>query len=325
MRRLLLAFGLALIVAGASRAQGPTDPCADSSDPLLGVLAAWVHAEDSTLGYDYCAFATGASLSLGYSVSEGLVLPLRQKLLWAGNLFSLSDSLYVPELPGSMAEAHSLLIAAAIAGEPSLLLARQPLVIYGADSSFGDPWFFVAFCDSTGIDSTIWDRSDLRSAWWRWTDLSGANTIWRRPQNLAVKLGRSAVRRGMRSLVLAARPDSSATQHFGLSALQAAQMRPHDRPGAPERLLQITRLRAAAASFLTEQIDLWPPSQRDPVKLAAYYFQKATDAWRTLATVATTWDSYDEAQRRDWLAAVAEWETKAAIALDEIVATGESR
>jgi hypothetical protein len=323
MRPLLLVSGLVLVLTGAAPAQGPGDPCADSTDPLLGVLAAWVQAEDATPGYDFCAFATGASLTLGYTADEGLLLPLQQKLLWPGNLFALADSLYVPELPGSMTEAHALLLAAAFAGQPSLLLARRPLVIYGADSSFGDPWFFVALCDTAGVDSTIWDRADLRSAWWRWTDLPGANTIWRRPDKLSVKLGRSAVRHCMRNSVLAARPDSTATHHFGLAALQVVQMHPQQRPGTPERLLRITRLRAAAARFLTEQLDLWPPARRDPVKLAAYYFQKATEAWRTLATVAATWESYDLDQRRDWLAGVAEWETKAAVALDEIVTAGE--
>jgi hypothetical protein len=311
------------MAAERAHAGPPIDPCADSLHPLLTTLTGWVAAEDSSLGYDYCAFACGASLSLAYDARRGFTVAAEQQLLWPGNLFAIADSLYAPDRPTSMAAAAELLLEQTTAGRHCLLSAAEPFVVYAVDSSFGDPWFFVARCGDHRPDSTIWDTGDLRRLWWRWSDLPGANTIWIRPERVAPRIGRSAIRLAMRHLVLAARPDTTGGRHFGLAALQAALRQPERSPGDRFELLRLARLRAAAGAFLTAHADRWAPGEREPVRLAAFYFEKAAEAWRTVGTALETWDDYDVGQRTEWLVGLNDWETRAAVALDDIVSAAE--
>ena len=299
-------------------AQSTFQPCADSLQPLLGTLAAWSLSADSALDYGTISFLTGASLSTGYTPAAGLYLPLRQQLLWAGNLFLFFDSAYSARTASAWREAESLLVADAVAKRPQLVLTGAgPRVIQHADTSFGTPWLIMTLCDSSRADSAFWDVSDFRAQWWWWSDHPGANTIWTFPKARKLKLGRNTVRSGMRNSVLAARPDSTGAERFGIAALNAAAAHPESRPGSFAELKRVTCLRQSAADFLTEHIDLWPQKQREPVKLAAFYLLKAAESWRTITAVSEAWTDYDMAQRTDWLAALVDWETKAAVAFDQ--------
>jgi hypothetical protein len=315
-------FGLAFLSAllgwpGDGRAQ--VDRCSDALHPLLAQLSIWSQAADSGLDYRYCSFVSGASLALGYTSEEGFLLPPRQAALWPGHVFGTLDSLFQPIRAFRWAEAESLLVAGGGATRGALLLTDGPVVVTGVDTSLGAPWFFVSMCDSSDWVSAIWNSEDFKQNWWRRIDAPGARVIWVVPDSGAVAMGRSVVKAGMRHAVLAARPDSSGAVHYGLAACVAASLAPEVLPGGPAELQRITHLRQLAAEFLADHAELWPPKEREPIKLAAYYFQKSAEAWRTVSVVAQTWLDYDAGQRRDWLSAIREWETKAAVALDEIV------
>ena len=125
----------------------------------------------------------------------------------------------------------------------------------------------------------------------------------------------------MRNLVLAARPDSTESQRYGLAAVSLAKAQPDRVPGSAAALSGIAALRKATAGYIEGVIELWPPARRDPVKLAAFYLQKDAEAWQTLAAVSGDWTSYDAGQRTEWLTSLLDWETKAAVALDQIVSS----
>lgn len=323
---LLHIFFALVFVLGASpifAQTGPQGPCDDSLDALLSVLVAWSTEVDSSLDYGYVACATGAGLTLTYDVASGFTIAPRQKLRWPGNLFISSDSAYSPWQPRSWNEAESLMVRVAESEERQLLYGPDPLVLTGVDTSFGAPWFFLSHCDSGVASSVVWDRVDFRAVWWRWADLPGANWIWPVPKNMTIKLGRKIVHAGMRNLVLAARPDSLGTQYYGLSALTHAQIYPEVPPGSTSELRRLARLRIATADFLGRAADFWPPAKREPVRLAAFFLQKDAEAWLTLSAVSGTWSSYDSGQRSEWLASLADWETKAAVALDQIISSSD--
>lgn len=313
---LSLIFAICAATPGA-RAQSAA--CADSLDPYLSVLAEWSAGFDSSLDYAYCTFVTGAAFAAGYTPERGFFVPARQEVLWPGNLFQLHDSLYAPVRAFRREEAESLLTTQALAGTRILLAAARPVVVSGCDTSLGAPWLFVEYCDSGRSESSIWDLGDLRIRWWSRGEVPGAHLIWPFPKKGKAGLGRSGVLAGMRNTVLAARPDSTGATRYGLAALSAAVGFADTLPGSWETLSRMTTLRQQAADFLTEYSELWPPSEREPIKLAAFYLQKDAEAWRTLSTVVASWESYDHGQRRDWLGAVQDWETKAAVALDQIV------
>ena len=210
MTRIMACSLSLLLTAGSAAAEDLGALCQDSLDPVVAQLAYAVGEVDGGSGYAYCAFASGAALSAGYRPDSGLHLPLKQLLLWPGNVFTVADSTYVPGLPGTTEEAFDFLLKEVAAGRWCLIYARQPVIVHAVDSSFGDPWFFVARCDGGRVDTTIWDLSDLRAQWWWWTDWPGVNSIWPFPERPAPELGRLAMTAGMRNLVLAARPDSSA-------------------------------------------------------------------------------------------------------------------
>ena len=322
LRHFLLALALVLS-ASPLLAQTYRWPCNDSLDPLLSILVEWSAECDSSLDYGFVVSVTGAGLSVAYDPATGLTMAPRQKLLWPGNAFIALDSTYVPLIPRNWNEAESLLVQGMDSRTRQLLYGPEPVVLTGVDTSFGPPWFFVSMCDSAGAISAIWDRSDFLRTWWRWADLPGANSIWPMPQATTTRLGRRVVHACMRHLVLAARPDSLGKQHFGLSALAAAQLYLDLPPGSPKALRQMAGLRAAAADFLERAVDLWPPAKREPVRLASFFLQKDSEAWLTLAAVSGTWTSYDAGQRAEWLVRLADWETKAAVALDQIVSKAE--
>ena len=299
-------------------AQERFSPCADSVDPLIGLLAQRAREADPELGYGYASFASGAALAAGWTSETGLHLPLRQKLLWTGNLFHLADSAYLAYQPRSLVDAEEVMLDAVAKDGHCLILTTDPVLVHAVDSSFGEPWFFVAFCTGTGVDTTIWDRADFRTHWWWWTDEPGANSIWFEPEVATPTLGRRAIVSAMRNLVLSARPDSSAGIWYGLSAVNMCRSS-SGVPGDAQTLARMAALRGAAAGFLARQADLWAPSDREPIKLAAYYLRKDAEMWRTIAVAATDWSSFDVGQRDDWLAALADWETRAAVALDEII------
>lgn len=324
VRIVVAASAIVFLWTSFAFAQPSFQPCADSLDPLLGTLTSWALSADSSLDYGSVAFLTGAALSTGYTQAAGFHIPLRHQLLWPGNLFLLFDSTYSPPVPSSWKEAESLLVANAAAERRQLVLTRVgPRMIRHADTSLGTPWLIMTLCDSSRADSTIWDLADFRAHWWWWSDHPGTNTIWTFPKPRKLKVGRNTVRAGMRNAVLIARPDSTGGERFGIAALNAASARADMRPGSAAELARITRLRQAAADFLTEHVDNWPQKQREPVKLAAYYLLKAAESWRTITAVSEAWADYDMAQRSDWLAALVDWETKAAVALDQLV--GESK
>ena len=319
MFRIAACVPLLLLWIAFASARGLDETCEDSLDPVIARLAQAVGETDGQPGYSYCAFASGAALSVGYRPDSGLHLPLKQILLWPGNVFSVADSNYLPGLPGTTREAHEILLSAVTSGSWCMIYAREPVVVYAVDSSFGDPWYFVARCAEGRLDTTIWDASDFRARWWWWTDWPGVNTIWPIPRHAAPELGRVAVNTGMRNLVLAARPDSTAGARYGLAALEAARAQPDGFPGLQQTLLRMAVLRSAAADFIAAAVDLWPPARREPISLAAYYLRKDAEAWRTLAAAAFSWQQVEEGERIDILSGVLEWETRAAVALDEIV------
>jgi hypothetical protein len=316
--RVLFALSLLLWAAPAG-AQALALHCGEVQDDLLAVLTSWCGARDSTLDFPLVASATGAGLAVAYAPDAGFELVARQKLLWPGNLLTAIDSDYAPVIPFGWSDAESLLVAHAMASRSLLLFGPTAAVVTGVDTSLGAPWFFVVLCDSGSEVTPIWDAGDLRSRWWRWTDLTAANTVWPLPPSPTFKLGRKFIRTAMRNLVLAARPDSSDLRHFGLAALALAKTRPDRAPGLATSLGQISALRRATAGFLERSVEYWPPKRRDPLKLAAFYLQKDAEAWQTLAAVSGDWLSYDPAQRTEWLSSVLDWETKAAVALDQIV------
>jgi len=305
-------FGL----CGQSAAQ--VDHCSDTLHPLLAQLSTWVYSSDSALSYRYCVFVSGASLALAYTEADGFTVPLRQAALWPGYVFETLDSLYQPVRAFSWSEAESLLVADA-ARRGVLLLTEQPVVVTGIDTSLGAPWFFVSMCDSSEWVSAIWDRADFKQTWWQKMESPGARVLWPVPDSSSIKIGRQVVKTGMRNAVLTARPDSSSGLYFGLAASIAAAQTPGAMPGAAGELRLITQLRQMGSEFLAAHAELWPPDRREPIQLAAYYFQKSAEAWRTVSVVVDTWLDYDAGQRRDWLAAIRDWDTKAAVALDEIV------
>lgn len=313
-----------LIAAAVWPAQGAAqmDRCADTLDPMLAQLAVWTQTSDSGQSYRYCAFVSGASLALGYDPATGFRVPARQAALWPGNVFGAADSAFQPIRAFSWEEAESLLVAGASRTRGLMVFTDRPVVVTGVDTSLGAPWFFVSMCDSSRWDSAIWDRGDFKQQWWQRINTAGARVMWVVPDSAQVTIGRSVTRSGMRNSVLAARPDSADGAYYGLAASAAAAADPNAMAGRPEELQRLTSFRQLAADFLGQHAELWPPDERDPVKLAAYYFQKSAEAWRTLSAVAETWTAYDPGQRRDWLRAVNDWDTKAAVALDGIVSGG---
>ena len=315
LRYPLLLLLCILIPAGSLQADGPDE----FGKSLLDVLKHWTTGEGDFDAEGYCAFMSGAALSAGYSESTGLTLPISQKLLWPGRILALSDSTHVPELKSTFRAAVDYLLTEASDSTPCLILQPRPYVVTGVDTSLGVPWFIIVDMGASVRDTLIWDIADLRSKWWRWSDQAGANAIWQHRAAMRPTLGRHAVQEGMRSLVLTARPDSNLDMHYGLNALAALAANPLHTPGNTETLLYMSRLREIAGTFLTSQLDRWPPGDRDPIKLIAYYFKKDADAWRTLATVSASWLDYDTDQRADWIAAALDWETRTAVAMDEIV------
>lgn len=309
-----------LIPVGTLQADGP-DRFGQS---LLDMLQQWSRGEGNFDAEGYIAFASGAALSAGYSESTGLTLPIRQKLLWPGRILALSDSTHIPVLKSTFSEAVDYLMTEASDSTPCLILQPRPYVVTSVDTSFGAPWFIILDMGASVRDTVIWDIADLRSKWWRWSDQAGANTIWQHRVAMVPPLGRHVLQEGMRNLVLSARPDSMFEMHYGLNALAALAANPSHSPGNTETLLYMSRLREIAGTFLTSQLDRWPPGDRDPIKLIAYYFKKDADAWRTLATVSASWLDYDTDQRADWIGAALDWETKTAIAMDEIVSAASN-
>lgn len=317
-RTLLLLVFCFLFLHPHSEADVPNQGYADR---LLEVLQQWTKGEENFDAAGYCAFASGAALSAGYSASAGLHLPVRQALLWPGRILVLSDSTNIPRLWSTFREAADYLLTQASDRTPCLILQPRPFIVTSVDTSLGTPWFIMTDMGQDDRDTVIWDIADLRSKWWRWSDEAGANTIWQHRVAARPALGRHMLQEGMRSLVLSARPDSVFKSYYGLAALAALQANPSHIPGNPVILMYMSRLRELAGTFLTSQLDRWPPGDRDPIKLIAYYFKKDADAWRTLATVSAGWLEYDADQRADWVTAALEWETKTAVALDEIVSS----
>jgi len=186
--------------------------------------------------------------------------------------------------------------------------------VYGADSSLGEPWFFVAIGGPTSADSALWDAADLKRHWWFWCDEPGANTIWPRPEAARAPRGRKAVQDGIRNCVLAARPRPGRIS----TGLAVYEFLPAS-PGHPTELLRLSAIRKAAARYLQEELELWPPAEREPVKLAIYHLEKAAAAFRELSERASDWQLTSDVRREELVSALSAHETGAAVALDGLV------
>lgn len=299
-------------------AQPLLDPCADTLDPLVVSLAQWV-GRGSAADYNYSVVGSGAALTLAYAPTVGFNLPPQKRLLWPGNLLALADTTYAPEVPGSLATAQTRLLTMITAGRKALVLTPEPVFIYAVDTSFGDPWFFVTSCRAGQVDTSMWDSGDLKRRWWFWDDDPGANSIWWRPEKARPPRGRQVLLSGMRHCVLAARPRTEGSIRLGLAAFEAGQdLRS---PGAPAELVRIGVIRRAASTYLLSELELWPPDRREPVRLAAYYLQKAAESWTELSHQADDWPILSAQRREELLTAVQTHETAAAVAFDEIVSS----
>lgn len=301
-----------IICAGSLQAQVHTVP-EDTLDPLLARLASWVDANLSH-SYGYAAVASGAALSVGYSADTGYHLPTSLKLLWPGNLISVADPTYVAVQPQSVSAAQKELLSTLKQGRGVLLQTSQPVYVYRADSSFGEPWFFAATGGMGRPDTVLWDAGDLKRNWWHWCDDPGANTIWPQPVSLQRARGKAAVLAGLRHCVLSARP-LKGTVATGLAAYQAMP----SRPGSPAELLRLAALRMAAARYLQSELELWPPAEREPLKLTIYYLEKAALSFRELAESAAEWELTSDVRREELVSALSSHETGAAMALDGLV------
>jgi hypothetical protein len=306
-------WAIALLVwsAGGGLSAQPTRAAgADTLDPLLAHLAGWadVNPKDS---YPYTVVASGAALAIGYRPDSGFHVPASLRLLWPGNVCLLADSAYVSMSPHSLTSAQEMLLSALRSASGALLVTPEPVYVYGADSSFGDPWFFVVSGDASRSDTALWDSGDLKRKWWLWSDDPGANTIWPRPGKARAARGREAVLAGLRNCVLAARPKTSEVS-TGLAAFDVAVTR----PGARDELQRLAVIRRAAASYLSTEQELWPPAEREPIRLAVYYLEKSAQAWRDLAERSPDWELTSAERREELLTAVRTHETSAALALD---------
>lgn len=285
----------------------------DTLDPLLSRLSSWVDREVAS-SYGYTAVASGAALAIGYRADSGYHLPAPLKLLWPGNVALLADSTYVAVPPPSVASAQLALVTALKQGGGALLITPDPVLVYGVDSSFGEPWFLVARGGTVSADSAMWDAGDLKRYWWRWSDEPGANTIWPLPQQARAPRGRKAILEGLRHCVLAARPQAGETA-TGLAVYDVVPVR----PGPPAELVRLAVIRTSAARFLQHELELWPPAERERVLLVVYYLEKAAQAWRGLAERAPDWELTSAQRKEDLLSALSANETSAALALDALV------
>jgi hypothetical protein len=304
----------ALVAAPSVHAQ-PVAPAVDTLDPLLATLAGWC-GPDQESAYGYTAVASGAALAAGYGADAGYHLPARLKLLWPGNVCRLSDSTYVPARPESVARASQTLLAVLKTGRGALLINPSPLYVYGADTSFGDPWFFVVSGGNARPDTGLWDSGDLKRDWWLWSDDPGANTIWPRPAQVRAPRGRRAVLEGLKQCVLAARPNTGVNTSTGLAAFEVTDV---VNPGKAAELRRIAAIRLAASAYLGGELELWPPAEREPIKLAVYYLQKSAQAWSDLADRASDWALLSAERREELLSALRSHETSAALAFDALV------
>ena len=297
---------------GTARAQTSAVP-ADTLDPLLSRVASWVDANPAR-AYGYAALASGAALSIGCSADSGYHLPVSLKLLWPANLILVADSNYVAIQPHSVSSAQKEILSVLHNGGAVLLLASQPVYVYGADSSLGEPWFFAATGGPLNADSALWDAADFKRNWWLWCDEPGANTIWTRPKSAKAPRGRRAVEDGIRHSVLAARPCPGRLP-TGLAAYDVVPRT----PGNSSELLRLSVIRKAAARFLQDELELWPPAEREPLKLAVYHLEKSAEAFRELAMRTADWQLTSDVRRDELISAVSSHETGAAVALDGLV------
>lgn len=307
-----LVWTVLLLACGTSAGQAAVPP-SDTLDPLLSRLAWWVD-QDLSRSYGYTAVASGAALAIGYRSDSGYFLPPSLKLLWPGNVALMADTSYEEVEPLSIASAQTALLSALQKSGGALFITPAPVFVYGVDSSFGQPWFLVTQGGATSPDTAMWDSGDLKNHWWRWSEETGANTIWPRPLKSRAPRGRQAILEGLRHCVLAARPQAGKTS-TGLAAFNNVP----EKPGLPDELIRLAVIRRAAAQFLEDELELWPPAEREPLKLVIYYFEKAAQGWTELSERAQDWALTSAQRREDLITNITTNETQAAVSLDALV------